>query len=293
MKAVGDAVEELVPKAKPSPYAKRWWTKNLTHLRRSYTYCRNQARSRRRTGLCNSQLEKQAQEATKEYHDAIRKQQQTHWHELLDNDANIWQAAKYLDTVHGSGSSQIPSLHRQDGSTTQDKAEQSTELLATFFPPLPPAMEDEGIRPQREPVDMPQRTMEEVERCVFTAKPWKAAGDDGLPAMVWKQIWPVVRKRVLYLFQTSIETGQLPEQWRTAKIIPLKKPGKADYTAAKAWRPISLLCTLGKILEATIAERLSYAAETYWLLPTNHFGARKKRLAEQALILLQEHIYQA
>ena len=33
--------------------------------------------------------------------------------------------------------------------------------------------------------------------------------------------------------------------------------------------------------------------ETFGLLPTNHFGARKKRLTEQALILLQESIYKA
>lgn len=69
--------------------------------------------------------------------------------------------------------------------------------------------------------------------------------------------------------------------------------GKEDYTIAKAWRPISLLATLGKILESVVAERISHAVETYGLLPTNHFGARKQRSAEQALLLLQEEIYAA
>jgi ribonuclease HI len=90
-----------------------------------------------------------------------------------------------------------------------------------------------------------------------------------------------------------LEEGHLPDQWRHAKIIPLKKPGKEDYTIAKAWRPISLLSTLGKILESVVAERISHAVETYGLLPANHFGARKQRSAEQALILLQEQIYTA
>lgn len=77
------------------------------------------------------------------------------------------------------------------------------------------------------------------------------------------------------------------------KIIPLRKPGKGDYSIAKAWRPISLLLTLGKALEAVVAERISYVVETSGLLPANHFGARKQRSTEQALILLQEHIYRA
>jgi hypothetical protein len=55
--------------------------------------------------------------------------------------------------------------------------------------------------------------------------------------------WPVVKERVLLLFPTSLDDGELPTQWSNAKIIPLKKPNKADYTVAKAWRPISLLST--------------------------------------------------
>jgi hypothetical protein len=127
---------------------------------------------------------------------------------------------------------------------------------------------------------MPNLTIEEVEEKVMEAKAWKAPGQDGLPAMVWKELWSMVKERVLHLFHILLSEGRLPDQWRTAKIIPLKKPGKDDYKKAKAWSPISLLSTLGKILEAVVADRISYAVETYGLLPTNHFGARKRRSAE-------------
>ena len=62
---------------------------------------------------------------------------------------------------------------------------------------------------------------------------------------------------------TSFEEGELPTQWRHAKTIPLRKPGKEDYTIAKAWRPISLLSTLGKVMESVIAERISHLVETF------------------------------
>lgn len=293
MSTVCEAVEALTPTAKPSRYAKRWWTTDLTQLRQIHTFWRSRARAERRAGHNAPELEERARAAAKQYHDAIRQQKKNHWQEFLADDTNIWKAAKYLDANRGTSFDKIPQLTRADGSRTEDSREQAEELLATFFPPLPDRIEDEGERPQRPPVSFPEITLDEVERQLSAAKSWKAPGEDGLPVAVWKQIWPVVKDRVLALFRASIDEGELPQQWRHAKIIPLKKPNKNDYGIAKAWRPISLLSTLGKVLECVMAERISHAVETFGLLPASHFGARKQRSAEQALVLLQEHIYNA
>lgn len=98
---------------------------------------------------------------------------------------------------------------------------------------------------------------------------------------------------VRYIFQMSLDRAYLPQTWKTAKIVVIRKPGKADYTAAKAYRPISLLQTLSKALELIIVRRLSYLTETYGLLPENHFGGRRQRSCEQALNILVEKIHDA
>ncbi len=73
----------------------------------------------------------------------------------------------------------------------------------------------------------------------------------------------------------------------------LRKPGKPDYTTPNAYRPISLLNTLGKLLESVMARRLTYYAERYNLLPDTQFGRRPGRTTEQALLILTEAIVKA
>jgi hypothetical protein len=255
-------------------------------MRSVYTYWRNRARAARRAGSLSQTLEETAKAAAKQYHSSIREQKKNHCDEFLAEQSNIWNAAKYLKSQSGAAFDKIPQLTKPDGSQTSSTNEQAEELLRCFFPPLPEDIADERATPVRDPISMPDVTLDEIERQLFVAKPWKAAGEDGLPAFVWQQTWPAVKGRILTLFRQSLAEGVLPQQWRHAKIVPLKKPGKADYTIAKAWRPISLLLTLGKVLESVVAKRISYVVEEYGLLPTNHFGARKRRSAEQAVLLL-------
>jgi hypothetical protein len=68
--------------------------------------------------------------------------------------------------------------------------------------------------------------------------------------------------------------------WKTAMIVVLRKRGKPDYSAPGAYRPISLLNTLGKLLEAVMAKLLSYYAGAHRLLPDTQFGGRPGRITE-------------
>jgi hypothetical protein len=134
-------------------------------------------------------------------------------------------------------------------------------------------------------------TKHEIERAIFRSSLDKAPGLDEISFRVWRELWLVIGDHLLRLYTASVDLGYTPKQWKIARIVTLRKPRKADYTILKAFRPISLLPTISKGLEAVMAARLSYIAEKHDLLLENHFGVRPRRSAEQALNVLVERIY--
>jgi ribonuclease HI len=294
VEAVQRALRKHCPRAQPSMYTKRWWTADLTALRKTYTIARNRARTLRRQGRAHPVLEQVAKQRRHEFHHAIRKQKKEHWLEFLDQPSNIWTAAKYLDPVATSGFARIASITAANGEHIQDKGRMAKELLENFFPSPP--------TPQQSTQDSPRRrhqlfsvplTKDEIYEALTTTSPDRAPGMDGLTTRVWKETWPVLQDQIFALFKQSLHMGKLPRQWKVAKIVPLRKGGKDDYTLPQSYRPISLLSTLGKVMEAVLAERISYLVETNGLLPRNHFGARKQRSTTHALSYLQEQIFNA
>ncbi|XHF99701.1 hypothetical protein AWENTII_013004 [Aspergillus wentii] len=111
--------------------------------------------------------------------------------------------------------------------------------------------------------------------------------------LVWKKLWSHLKDIITSIFTASLNLGHHPKQWRSAKIVVLRKPAKSDYSTPGAYRPISLLNTLGKLLESVVARRLSFLAEKHGLLPNSQFGGRPGRTTEQALLVLSNAIDRA
>lgn len=291
---VNSVLEEEVPRARPSPYAKRWWTRDLSALRDDFTTKRNRVTVLRRRGDDTTGARLAAHMARRLYHDAIDRQKKKHWKEFLEDPENIWKAARY--TKASNIAVAVPDLVVGNRIYYTDE-EKADLLMGTFFPQPPdPHGTEESQRQNRSRRDKsswPLLTKHEVERAIFRSSPDKSPGTDGITFRVWRELWPVVGDNILWLYSLSLDLGHVPKEWKIAKIVAIRKPGKADYTVPKAFRPISLLQTLGKGLEAVIAARMSYLTEKLHLLPDNHFGGRPRRSAEHALNVLVERIYQA
>ncbi|KAK1634182.1 hypothetical protein BDP81DRAFT_494711, partial [Colletotrichum phormii] len=74
----------------------------------------------------------------------------------------------------------------------------------------------------------------------------------------------------LHLVRTSSNLGHCPKHFRKSTTVGLRKPDEETTQRTKYTGLIALFNTVGKIVDTTIAQRLSYPAETYGLLPDSH-----------------------
>ena len=132
-----------------------------------------------------------------------------------------------------------------------------------------------------------------VEAAIFRASPDKAFGRDGLPARVWRELWPILSGEITTFFTKLLKIGKVLQEWKVVKIVPLQKLKRGDYIVANNYRPISLLPTLGKALELLVVERIVYLVEEHSLLLKIYFGARKQRLTIYALLYLYKDVFRA
>jgi len=87
---------------------------------------------------------------------------------------------------------------------------------------------------------------------IGTMDPYKSPGEDGIcPALLQKGLRYVLTP-LCRIYRACIANSYIPQIWRHARVLLLPRPGKMDYTTAKAFRPNSLTSFLLKGLEKVI-----------------------------------------
>lgn len=65
----------------------------------------------------------------------------------------------------------------------------------------------------------------------------KATGPDAISARFLKELAEEITPALTFFFQMSLEAGQVPDDWRTAHVVPIFKKG--DKSTAANYRPVS------------------------------------------------------
>lgn len=113
---------------------------------------------------------------------------------------------------------------------------------------------------------------QQIAQHIHNLSPYKAPGLDSIPNIALQMAADTITPTLAQIFNAVIENGWYHQGWKDSITCILKKPGKPDYQATKAYQPIALLSTTAKLLSAIITEDISRLIETHSILPTTHFG---------------------
>lgn len=231
-------------------------------------------------------------EAQRIYEEAAGKAQTTSWKEFCTTQTSesIWDGIYRV--IRQTTKKAEDKLLIQNG-VTLNPAQCAEVFSNTFFPA--DTLEDDTPRHEnvRQAVDAqngivldasndPPFTMGELRDVVRSFNPRKAPGPDAFTADIVQKTAEVDWDILLAVMNKCLSVGRFPGPWKSAVVVMLRKPDKSDYTNPKAYRPIGLLSTLGKVVEKLmIGGEVVYAAysksRTVWLCPTEKYRRCTKR----------------
>jgi hypothetical protein len=222
----------------------------------------------------NAATDEEKKTAQKALRSAIRTAKKDWANGLLHNATpeSLWKATRWR---HGRRQRNIPALSTDEG-LSSNKVNMATALQGRFFKDNPPPVE--RVFPE-DPDPLPQRpfheiTDAEIAELLRATSNTSAPGKSGHGWKLVKWAWEACPEWFVVLFNSCLDAGIHPIAWKTAMIAVVPKPGKADYSLPKSYRPLALLECLGKLLEKVITKRILHDVGAYNLVPTNQFGAR-------------------
>lgn len=206
-----------------------------------------------------------------------------HLRKFSKGDKKLWSLAKRF---RGRADSTINRI-QIPGSATVDDSDRANHLAAIYknAHTLTANYSHENDANVREVVNNFNSTLfincnapiidfDEIQNIIKALKPFKSSGADSIQNVLLKNLPASAITWLTHTINVCIKLSYWPISFKSAKIIPILKPGKPP-TEASSYRPISLLNAIGKILERVIYHRLIEFIEENHLLPDFQFGFRK------------------
>jgi len=130
---------------------------------------------------------------------------------------------------------------------------------------------------------------DEVHEAIRGLKVSKAPGPNGIPNRALKHLPQRAVSLLIQIFNAVLLTHHFPSVWKHARVISILKPGKAPALPS-SYRPISLLDTIGKLIEKILLTRILHVVSELSLMRDEQFGFRPRHSTSLQLVRLVERI---
>ena len=298
VKIIKEVLEANLEPKRPSPYARRWWTKDLSKLRTKQNKLSNQSYKFRL--IPNHPSHAEHKTAVKEFKALLNDTKKQNWIDWLENveQKDVYLANKYIASEPTDYScTRVPPLRVKingvDG-VAEDNISKVNALSQSFFPPPPvsSSVPPGAIYPK--PLKGIRFFSRARIRQVFkTLSPYKAPGQDGIPNVVLIKCIDALVDHIFFIYRAVFELKVYHPAWLESLTLVLRKIGKSSYDVAKAYRPIGLIDTIPKGLSTLGYKHVSYLMEKHNLLPAAQFGGRPGRNTTDAMLLIVDRIKSA
>ncbi len=114
-----------------------------------------------------------------------------------------------------------------------------------------------------------------VEAILCSLDEHKSTGPDELYPKILKILARFIAKPLAHLFDLSLATGQVPNDWRTATVCPIFKKGSREIQGD--YHPVSLTSIVCKMLESILKQSIMHHLQrTEAILNSQHGYLPKK-----------------
>ena len=111
-----------------------------------------------------------------------------------------------------------------------------------------------------------------------------------IPHSTFQSLAEYVAPHLTSIFTTSLETGKILHQWKTALVAPIFKNGEGNNAAN--YRPVIPMSICSKACEHIISKSIMQHLEDYALLTDSQHGYRSKHSHETQLLTLVDELLQ-
>ena len=172
----------------------------------------------------------------------------------------------------GKDVQQVRMMKDKDGNVMTDE-ESVLRMWKEYYMGL---MNEENERERRENdgeranLEVESISKEEVMENMQRMKNGKAVGPDDIPVEVWKCLGESALKFLTKLYNRTMESERMPEEWRDSVLIPIFK-NKGDVQSCSNYRGIKLISHTMKLWERIVEKRLrndlKFSNQQYGFMP--------------------------